>query len=617
MIEPVQRDGAARILSWKRGEQTLATPLAFAADLPGAPAPAGRIVLSREPRVRDAVLAGGSRFYPQPAEASWLAIDDELPYPPAAGADLQKAGHEENFQEHVGDRAFVALDPAGRIPADAEVVVLGAARALMDNPYTFAKAVTTLRDNAGPERLLYLPGCGLPHELALLAYVGVDLVDDAAAVLAARQGAYLTPEGPLAAEVAKAAGMRGAEDLVAHAREAVQEELARVHAAIRAGKLRELVEQRVRATPTLAAHLRRLDKEAYHFFEGKVPLLREGPLYATSKESLDRPEMVRFRRRLARRYRKPTSARVLVLLPCSATKPYALSKTHRILFSALDRVRNRAAVHEAIITSPLGVVPRELETVYPAAHYDLPVTGHWDEDEKTMIRDAVTALLARSRYDAIVVHLDEVEMEIVAPVLGDFHYTAEGDPLKPESLENLTSTLNKLADAVPRVAWGQRVMDDMSSLARFQFGEAAQSLVEGAVVRGKMPFLKVLDADTNEQLAMTTEDRGYLSLGLEGGRRMMDAGMYRVEIDDFRPSGTIFAVGIRNADAEIAPEDEVILHHNGEFRGVGRALVSGAEMGAMKRGACVVVRHKVGAAKGAKGQKGATAGAAGAQQGGA
>ena len=599
MIEPVARDGAARILRWTRRESKLLTPLALAAEMPGAPAPAGRLVLSRGPSVRDAVVAGGSRFAPQGADTQgFLVIDDDLPYPPASGPELLKAGHDENYQEHVGDRVFVALDPAGRIPADAEVVALGAARAYLDNPYTFAKAVTTIRENIGPERILYLPGCGLPQEIALLAYVGVDVVDDAPALLAARQGVYLTPEGPVPLDAAREAGLPLADDPVAAARAAVAHEVARVHAAIRAGKLRELVEQRSRATPDLAAHLRRLDVENYHFFETRVPLIREGQVYATSKESLERPEMVRFRRRLARRYRKPTSARILVLLPCSSRKPYALSKTHKILFSALDRVRNRGAVHEVVLTSPLGVVPRELETCYPAAHYDLPVTGHWDEDEKAMIRDAVTALLARSRYDAIVVHLDEVEMEIVAPVLGDFHYTVEGSPLSPESLDNLAATLNKLADATPRVGWKTRTIDDLSSLARFQFGEAGQALVEGADVRGRIPFLKLVDHETGEQLAMTTEDRGYLSLALEGGRRLMDAGNYRVEIDDFRPSGTIFAVGVKGADAEIAPEDEVILHHDGDFRGVGRALAPGVEMGAMKKGACVTVRHK--AAKRAK-----------------
>ncbi|HEX2022512.1 MAG TPA: archaeosine synthase subunit alpha, partial [Candidatus Thermoplasmatota archaeon] len=469
-----------------------------------------------------------------------------------------------------------------------------------DNPYALAKALVALRENAGPERLLYLPGCGLPSEIALLAYAGVDVFDDAAAVLAARQGIYLTPEGSLPAD-AVADGPRPCAcpgcasptlNLAAHARHAAQAEAARVRAAIRAGKLRELVEQRSRATPALAAHLRRMDKECAAFFHVRAPLRREGQLFATSKESLERPEIARFRARLAMRYRKPTSARVLVLLPCSATKPYALSKTHRILFSALDRVRNRGAVHEVVVTSPLGVVPRELENLYPASAYDLPVTGHWDEDEKLMIREALIALTERSRYDAVVVHLDETEMEIVAPALPDFHYTAEKDPLSPDSLENLASTLNKLADPLPRVPWKVRAVDDLSSLARFQFGQAGQALVEGAEVKGKVPFLKLLDAATGAQIAMTTEDRGWLSLAPEGGRRLLEAGHYRVEIDDFAPRGTVFAVGVRRADPEIAPDDDVALHTDGKFKGVGRALVAGAEMGRMRRGGCVAVRHK-------------------------
>ena len=598
MLEPQARDAAARIIRWTRGERTLITPLAFAADAPGMPAPATSVPLTRVPRA-GAVLAGGSRFTPTEAADAGsilLQIDDELPYTSGGGDDMLRAAHAENLEAHVPGNAFIAADPGGQIPQDAQVVVMGAARAWLDNPYHFAKTLTTLRENAGPERLLYLPGCGLPHEIALLVYAGVDLLDDVAAVLAARQGVYLTPEGPMPAQAAVDAGLvadASPETLVAHARAAVQHEVARVHAAIRAGKLRELVEQRTRASPETAAHLRRFDRECYHYFETRAPLLRPGRLYTTSKESLDRPEIVRYRRRLARRYRKPTSARILVLLPCSATKPYSESKTHRILGSAFARVRNMNAVHEVILTSPLGIVPRELERVYPAAQYDLPVTGHWDEDEKLMIRDALAALLARSRYDAIVVHLDEVEMEIAAPVLGDFIYTVEKDPLSPTSLENLANTLNKLGDAVQRVGWKQRAIDDLSSLARFQFGEAGQALVEGAEVRGKMPFLKLMDADTSEQIAMITPDRGYFSLALGGGRRLMEAGHYRVEIDDFTPKGTIFAVGMHHGDAEVAPEDDVVIHHKGEFRGVGRALVAGAEMDRMQKGPCVSVRHHV------------------------
>src|SRR5438067_1041002 len=123
MLEPVARDGAARILRWTRQGADRLTPLALAVDLPGFPAPEGRLALSRQPLDRPTVVAGGSRFSPTPdATQAFLVLDDEMPYAPAAGPDLAKAGHEESYQSHRGDAGFVALDPAGRLPADAEVV---------------------------------------------------------------------------------------------------------------------------------------------------------------------------------------------------------------------------------------------------------------------------------------------------------------------------------------------------------------------------------------------------------------------------------------------------------------------------------------------------------------
>src|SRR5581483_2036636 len=171
MLEPVTRDGAARIVRWTRQGESRLTPLALALDAPGLPAPAGALALSRTPLSRPTVLTGGSRFSPTPDDAqAFLVLDDELPYSAAGGDDLLRAGHEESYQAHRGEGGFVALDPNGRLPHDAEVVALGHARSWLDNPYTFAKAITALRESAGPERLLYAPGCGLPHEIALLAY---------------------------------------------------------------------------------------------------------------------------------------------------------------------------------------------------------------------------------------------------------------------------------------------------------------------------------------------------------------------------------------------------------------------------------------------------------------
>ena len=63
-----------------------------------------------------------------------------------------------------------------------------------------------------------------------------------------------------------------------------------------------------------------------------------------------------------------------------------------------------------------------------------------------------------------------------------------------------------------------------------------------------------------------------------------------MKIDDFVPKGTVFAIGVLNADPEIRPFDEVIVV-NDQIIAVGRALMSGWEMQASKRGGAVAVRH--------------------------
>ena len=68
---------------------------------------------------------------------------------------------------------------------------------------------------------------------------------------------------------------------------------------------------------------------------------------------------------------------VLILLPCSARKPYSSSRSHK----AFRRAINHSSAHEVVVTSPLGLVPRDLEEVWPAGHYDIPVTGDWTLDE--------------------------------------------------------------------------------------------------------------------------------------------------------------------------------------------------------------------------------------------
>ena len=57
-----------------------------------------------------------------------------------------------------------------------------------------------------------------------------------------------------------------------------------------------------------------------------------------------------------------------------------------------------------MVTAPLGLVPRELEDLWPAAHYDIPVTGDWDEDELAIITGMVSRIVERVGYKEVINH---------------------------------------------------------------------------------------------------------------------------------------------------------------------------------------------------------------------
>ena len=87
-------------------------------------------------------------------------------------------------------------------------------------------------------------------------------------------------------------------------------------------------------------------------------------------------------------------------MPCSAKKPYRYSKSHR----RFSREINDVLATEISITSPLGLVPRELEELWPASNYDIPVTGHWDAEEKLIVKDTLSGILNRFSFELIINH---------------------------------------------------------------------------------------------------------------------------------------------------------------------------------------------------------------------
>jgi len=464
-----------------------------------------------------------------------------------------------------------------------EVVVVPNAYELRKDPRRIVDSIIRLRRAAGFNRLLYLSGLGEPSTVALLTYMGVDLFDDSLPRAAGLSGIRLIPEAEIAT---------GQDESDTNAA-AMEEELEKIRAFIQTDRLRELADQRAPSTPTSVALLRIYDKEGYEYAEETCSFT--GCRFScNTTQALRRPDIQSYKARIAE-YRKPAHKRVLLLLPCSAKKPYHISKSHKAFSSAIHTAPHDTLVQELIVTSPLGIVPRELDAFYPANSYDIPVTGEWKPEEKTMIREMVGSIIDQG-WDSIVCHLGE-DYELVEG-LADMTCTVVGDSTSPASLQNLDKALRDATKGMEPVDYLIDRNEQMRNMLRFQFGEEAAGLLmdENTYAIGKFPYFKLFreDADHRKtQLGMFTPERGGISLTVEGAQILADGGYPTIEIMDFEIKGNLFAVGVVKADPRIHVGDEAIAVCNGKVRVVGVAMMCGREMVDLKRGIAVKTRHKV------------------------
>ncbi|MFB6298522.1 MAG: archaeosine synthase subunit alpha [Salinirussus sp.] len=494
-----------------------------------------------------------------------------------------------------------------------DAYVLSTAQAMVGHAAAFVEGIVTTREAIPPDSALYLPGVATPANVATLVYAGVDLVDTDRAVVEGTRGRYLTTDGAQFLEDLRelpcpCPACRGGieafdrEDCAEHNEFALEAALGRVRQRIRAGRLRDYLEGQARHEPWLTAVLRRLDRQ-YAYLERRTPLVRRAEITAASDDTLRRVEIQRYAERVTERYRCRFDA-PLVLVPCSAHKPYSDSQSHG---QFRDAVQYRA--HLASITSPIGVVPQELELTYPAQHYDSVVTGDWSATEVEFVADVLAAYLDRQDYPRVIAHVPEDYRRIVERAVEacngtvDPEYTVTDHPTTADSLGNLAATLG----GEPTYRKRERQHNTLRAIADHQFGAGAgDTLLEDVRIEGRYPRLRALadggrdergghdgDGDGDgDQLATLVPQYGTLSLTLAGARRWVaaDAPTERVEIDRFVPHGSVLAPGVTAVDGSIRVGDEVVVDGPRAF-GVGRAEMHGREMADSSRGVAVNVRH--------------------------
>ena len=451
----------------------------------------------------------------------------------------------------------------------------------LDRAKELVNWITALKKALPPDVAWYLPAAALPSNLASLVHAGFDLFDYTAVDLMSAKRIFCLSDGEYSESVMRDETLgnlcscpgcaKG--DLKAHNRMELDREAARIRQRITSQTFREYLDGQCRNAPELVSLMRVIDKN-YAYCEERTVIARNNRLLATSTDSLIRPEIKRFADRVLTRY-IPPHASVAVLLPCSAKKPYSQSKSH-ILFQ--KAINGRA--HEIIITSPLGLVPRELEQVYPAAHYDIPVTGYWDHEERFLIAQIVEAYFSKHRYERVIAHLEGDAFEIVKTAFENLDIPLErscfesaGSPISHENLESLKTAVF----GCPKVK--NRPVHGMFS---YQFG---QELVEpGIEVKGRYPEQMVTK---NRRKLFSIDPSGMLRPTFDGWQ-LIETG-YRVYIDNFIPQGDILAPGVVDADPQIREGDEVLVIGS-QAMATGKTVMSADEMKRSKRGVAIRVR---------------------------
>ena len=289
---------------------------------------------------------------------------------------------------------------------------------------TLVDMIVTAKMNLPPERPFHLFGAGHPFMFALAVALGCDLFDSAAYALFARQDRYLTVSGtarlnkmeyfPCSCPVCNKTDPETVRALPKEERQKLLAEhnlhvsfceLRRIKQAITEGRLWEHMEMRAHGHPSLLQALKKVANYS-KYMEKQSPVTKKGGIFFFSSLGLARPDVIRYRRRLLERYSLPPKAKILLLLPQTRKKPFHNSKEHETVMKQLHQTIDDKVdfVHVCTYAAPFGVVPTELDDVYPLSQN--VIAYPFDSETVTYVAGQVANYITKMGYERVILLRD-------------------------------------------------------------------------------------------------------------------------------------------------------------------------------------------------------------------
>ncbi len=432
------------------------------------------------------------------------------------------------------------------------------------------------KKNLNPSKPVHLFGAGHPLIFPIAVALGCDFFDSSAYIKYAYDNRLIFPWGtekleditvlpcccPICSnftvnEIKKFKEKEKIKNIALHNLYVSFAEIKKIRNAISQGSLWELVETRSVKNPHLlqALKLLRLDENKI-WLEKFERISKNKAMFYTGSHTINRPIIYRVHKKLQERF-KPSS-KDFIIFP-EKDKPFSAFYSDEI-----KKIYNKNSEINILIDSSLGVIPIEIDEMYPFAQSIFPESID-KETEK-----AITVFLDNFIKNCNVIYwtgfknLDEIK--------------------KNKKLINFD---------LKRI----RVVADM------QFCKGAGE----ALLNGKVEIIKskktgkIRNIYCNDKhvLSMRAND-GMLTLKIGGGKKLhkkIKSPNLRVKINndavDFIKEGkSVFAKFVIDCDSELRPMDEcLIVDEKDKLLAVGRCILNREEMLSFKYGMAVKIRE--------------------------
>lgn len=493
-----------------------------------------------------------------------------------------------------------------------DIYILEGIGSLEKDIYKFINLIINAKKSIPFDTFLYFPNIATPINLSLLIYLGGDIFDTTKITYDSLNNIYYINGGyfhiselnelicscdicnKYTIKDFKSDNEKKRFELIyKHNLNILKSELLIIKEKIKKNDLRNYVESKCKLNTWLYGILQLYDRSRY--YKLNTSIYKKRLLISTSSESLLRSEIYLYLNRIWNRY-IPFSKKILLLLPCSSKKPYSLSKSHIKIISEIKKYK--PYIQELILTSPIGLVPRELEMIYPSSSYDTTVTGFWDNNENNFISKLLVNFIKNHNYKYIISHLPESYNKILENIKKECTFsnvsnTSYSNPSSKDSIKNLSKIIKRILskENIETKNYNQK-LEVLKSIAYYQFGSISESLFDDTTnIKGK--YLNYRLYSNKILLASMDNHSGMLLLTIDAAMKIMNHkdynGQYTVYINKFDPKSSILSPGIKFASSLIRPGDEVIIKGENVI-GIGKAFMSGYEMCNSTKGLSVSIR---------------------------